>query len=136
MGRGTVTISKKHGVNPTLLICPICHKETGGLALLGKLKGDAEAPKYTMDHSLCKECQSAVDAGAVLLIEVRDGEENNKNPYRTGKIVGIKRSAIDPESIGDSPAAFIPESDLKDMMGDMYGKQFNNLGGENDKTEA
>ena len=43
MGR-SITISKKHGVNPSILHCECCGKEYG-LALLGKLKGDAEAPK-------------------------------------------------------------------------------------------
>lgn len=35
---------KKHGVNSSITVCPICGKEIG-IALLGKLKGDEEAPR-------------------------------------------------------------------------------------------
>lgn len=41
MGKG-VTLSKKHGLNPSITVCPICGKETG-IALLGKLKGDEKS---------------------------------------------------------------------------------------------
>lgn len=34
-----IRLSEKHGVNPSIIVCPICDKETG-IALLGKLKGD------------------------------------------------------------------------------------------------
>lgn len=34
-----IRLSEKHGVNPSITICPICGKETD-IALLGKLKGD------------------------------------------------------------------------------------------------
>lgn len=39
-----IRVSEKHGVNPSITICPICGKETG-IVLLGKLKGDEEAPR-------------------------------------------------------------------------------------------
>lgn len=42
MSKG-IRVSEKHRVNPSITICPICGKETG-IALLGKLKGDKEAP--------------------------------------------------------------------------------------------
>lgn len=44
MGKG-VTLSKKHGLNPSMTVCPICGKAEG-IALLGHIKGDEEAPRY------------------------------------------------------------------------------------------
>lgn len=41
MGKG-VTLSKKHGLNPSMVICPICGKEES-VAILGYIKGDKEA---------------------------------------------------------------------------------------------
>lgn len=53
MGKG-IKFSEKHGVNPTITLCPVCGKETG-IAMLGKLKNDAEAPKYIIGD-ICNEC--------------------------------------------------------------------------------
>ena len=87
MGRGIV-LSKKHGVNPSVIHCVCCGKEIG-VAMYGRLKGDVEAPKdvYT---GLCDECKGVVDQGGVMIIEVRDGEKG-PNPYRTGRIVGCSK---------------------------------------------
>ena len=41
MGKG-VTLSKKHGLNPSMVVCPICGKEES-VAILGYIKGDKEA---------------------------------------------------------------------------------------------
>ena len=54
MGKG-VTLSKKHGLNPSITVCPICGKEIG-IALLGKLKGDEEAPRKIIGD-LCDDCR-------------------------------------------------------------------------------
>lgn len=50
MSKG-IRVSEKHGVNPSITICPICGKETS-IALLGKLKGDKEAPRKNYRRSL------------------------------------------------------------------------------------
>lgn len=50
-------ISQKHGVNPSLMCCPVCGKETG-VALLGQLKDDAEAPRYISDSEPCEKCRA------------------------------------------------------------------------------
>lgn len=39
-----IHLSKKHGVNPSIEICAVCGKGIG-VALLGRLKNDAEAPR-------------------------------------------------------------------------------------------
>ena len=44
MSKG-IQVSPKHGLNPTIPVCFWCGKERGEVALLGRLPGDAEAPK-------------------------------------------------------------------------------------------
>ena len=126
MGRGSISLHPKYGVNPSMGICFICGADTGEILLLGNNKGQ-EAPRYMISGALCPQCQQAVNAGAVMLVEVKDGEAGKKEPYRTGKVVGVRRAAIDPAAVGDSPMAFIEEKDLRAIMGDMYDKEINNL---------
>lgn len=52
MGKG-ITLSKKHGLNPSITVCPICGKEEG-IALLGHIKEDKEAPRY-IQGDICDE---------------------------------------------------------------------------------
>lgn len=87
-----ITLSPKHGVNPTVLHCFICGKEIG-LALLGKLKGDVEAPKdMTNPNELCDDCKKALEKGK-FIIEVKDNTDQH-NPERTGRYVCIKKEAL------------------------------------------
>lgn len=85
-----LTLSKKHGVNPSITHCECCGKEIG-IALLGKLKGDVEAPR-DIYMGLCDDCKNVIDQKGLMIIEVRDGE-SGKNPYRTGRLVGITKDA-------------------------------------------
>lgn len=126
MGRGSISIHPKYGVNPSMGACFICGEDTGEILLLGNNRGQ-EAPRKMISGSMCPQCKQAVAAGAVMLVEVKDGEAGKKEPYRTGRIVGVSRSAINESAIGKSPMAYVEESDLKAMMGDMYEKKFNNL---------
>ena len=87
-----INLSPKYGVNPSVLHCFICGKETG-LALLGKLKGDAEAPHdISNPNELCDDCKKALEKGKFIL-EVEDNSEEN-NPKRTGRYVCIKKDAL------------------------------------------
>ena len=88
--KSSILLSPTHGVNPSVTHCEICGKEIG-VALLGKLKGDAEAPR-DIAMGLCDDCQKVIDQQGLMIIEVRDGE-TGKNPYRTGRIVGITKEA-------------------------------------------
>lgn len=54
--RNSVRISKKHGVNPSMLVCPCCLEDTG-VALLGQLPKDAEAPREMLDREPCDKCK-------------------------------------------------------------------------------
>lgn len=121
MAKG-ITVSQKHGVNPTMLICPICHHETGCLALLGKLKGDAEAPRYSLDSQPCDDCRGVIETGGVMLIEVKDGS-TEQNPKRTGYVVGVKAGVIDEDAVDARRVGFMLESDMKVMMGELYKQE-------------
>ena len=72
----SIKLSPKHGVNPCIPICCWCGKEKNEIALLGKLKEDAEAPRNAvLDYEPCEECQAKLNMG-VVLIEVTKNQPN------------------------------------------------------------
>lgn len=100
----SITISPKHGVNPSLLKCPICGKDTG-IALLGKLKGDEEAPRE-IKGDLCDDCKKKY----ITLIIVTD-EKTKKD---TGKRGYIPRESV-VESLRNNDVLLISEETLKEI---------------------
>lgn len=86
--KNSITLSPKHGVNPTLCTCFVCGNETGEIAMLGKLKNDEEAPMKSCIGTLCKECQNIVDNGGTFVIEA------NKDKYRTGRLITFKECPL------------------------------------------
>lgn len=86
MSKG-IMLSPKHGVNASVVICPICKKDTS-IALFGKLKDDAEAPRQ-VEGELCDECKKKY----VTIIEV-ESETNRKG---TGRCAYIPKEAINVE---------------------------------------
>jgi hypothetical protein len=118
----SIRLSQKHGVNPSLMTCFVCG-EAKSIALLGQLKGDTEAPHQACyDKEPCDKCKEYMKQG-IILISVRDGEEN-QNPYRTGGWAVIKDEAvkriIQPPELVDNVLkkrmAFVPDS-AWDMIG-------------------
>ena len=82
MSKDSIRLSEKHGVNPSLMLCFYCH-EASGVALLGRLKDDAEAPRQAVfDKEPCAKCKEWMAKG-IICISVRDGESGD-DPYRTG----------------------------------------------------
>ena len=122
--RKRITISKEFGVNPSVLHCECCGKDYG-VGMFGTAWKDpktgktAQAPKDVY-HGFCDDCQKVVDAGGVMIIEVRDGESGN-NPYRTGRLVGISKDAKE-RMFKDinSPMCYMEHS--------LYNKIFGNYG--------
>lgn len=76
MGK-SVTLSKKHGLNPSMVICPICDKEES-VAILGYIKGDKEAPRY-IQGDICDECKARVADNKCFVISV--GEDQRLKRY-------------------------------------------------------
>ncbi len=111
----SIKLSPKHGVNPSVTHCECCGKEIG-IALFGKLKEDKEAPR-DVAMGLCDDCQKVIDAKGLMIIEVRDGE-TGKNPYRTGRLVGITKDAKE-RMFKDinSPICYMEQSMFDHMFG-------------------
>lgn len=107
-----ITLSEKHGINPSITHCECCGKETG-IALFGRLKGDQEAPRDVY-AGLCDDCEKVIKQGGVLVIEVRDGEKG-PDPYRTGRIVGCTK---------DFKERFEIESNIVYMEESMFSQLF------------
>lgn len=88
-----IMLSKEHGVNPSMMVCFWCGEEKG-IALLGKLKGDAEAPrKAVYDYDPCEKCLEKQKQG-VMLVEVTliecdrppiGGDDKGQPVFPTGK---------------------------------------------------
>ena len=79
-----IKFSPKHGLNPSIVVCPICRKDTS-IALFGRLKGDKEAPKK-VKGDLCNECKKKY----IQIIEV-ESETNRKS---TGRYTYIPKEDI------------------------------------------
>lgn len=71
-----IKLSPKHGLNPTLLACPICFKETG-VGLVGRLPGDAQAPRRSRDRQPCAECTEHMAMGVLLVEATRQGNDES-----------------------------------------------------------
>lgn len=92
-----ITLSKEYGVNPSVETCTICGKEMSVVLFGTSYKGEngkpAEAPHRVCLGNICDDCKKVIEDGGIFFIEVRDGESGN-NPYRTGRIIAVKESAI------------------------------------------
>ena len=76
----SIRLSKEHGVNPTMVVCFFCGKETGEIALLGTAyKG--KAPKYMWlgSYESCKACKEHMNKG-LTVFESLDTPTHNKQP--------------------------------------------------------
>lgn len=103
MSKGLL-VSPKHGVNPSMELCFWCG-EVKGIALLGKLKGDAEAPKeIVLNYEPCDKCKELFEQG-ILIVEVtttpmqQDKLPFQHNPneppiYPTGRHLVLKPEAL------------------------------------------
>lgn len=84
-----ITISPKHGLNPCIPVCFFCGEQKQEIALLGRLKGDAEAPmSAVLDYTPCDRCQANWNMG-VPLIRV-SGRAPQENMPPIGKHNGAK----------------------------------------------
>lgn len=111
--KDSITLSPKHGVNPSVLHCICCGKDYG-VALLGKMEGDKEAPR-DITQGLCDQCQGVIDKGGCMFIEVRDGETGD-NPYRTGRIIGVSKDFKERNGIKD-PISYMEHKIFQKFFG-------------------
>lgn len=101
----SIKLSKKHGVNPTMGMCMWCNGPTDEIALLGALKGDIEAPKYSvLSYKPCSKCKEIWDKGVALIEctpnEFKDGrppftkDSDGNAVYPTGHLFVVKPEAV------------------------------------------
>ena len=117
----SITLSKKYGVNPSVEKCAVCGKDMS-VVLFGTSWKDAngktaEAPREVCLGHLCDDCKKIVDQGGVFIIEVRDGESGN-NPYRTGRLVAIKREAAERMFKEVHSIAYMEQSNFEPLFGE------------------
>lgn len=101
MAKDYIRVSKKHGVNPSITLCFWCGKSKG-IALLGQLPNDAEAPKEAVfDYEPCDACHDIWQQGVPVLevtsVPMHKGMPSiNKEPiaYPTGRCVVINPEAL------------------------------------------
>ena len=63
-----IKISPKYGVNPTIPVCFFCGEPKNEIALMGKMKGDIEAPKnMVIDYEPCEHCKEQWAMGVPLI---------------------------------------------------------------------
>ena len=99
----SIRISEKHGVNPTMCQCFFCG-EVKHIALMGKLKGDVEAPmQCVMDYEPCDKCKEKMSQGVTLIavseVQPRDHRpaitaQGGKEVYPLGKYAVVKSEAF------------------------------------------
>lgn len=96
-----IRLSKKHGVNPSVEVCFWCG-EPMGVALLGKLKGDVEAPReICRSYEMCDKCKEhnktmihMIEASTTPLHEYQPSINPGLNAYPTGRNFWIKDEAL------------------------------------------
>lgn len=114
-------LSKKHGVNPSMGVCPICLKDNQEILLLGKLPNDAEAPMRVLSN-ICDECKRKIEKGFYPLVVIKDipermvknGLVSMEDAKREGHILFVKKESM--PNVPDSLFSYIPESLYRQMV--------------------
>ena len=65
----SLRLSKKHGLNPSLLVCPLCGNDVG-IALLGA-NGGKKAPYRMTSMDLCDNCKQKVEEGNTFILSAK-----------------------------------------------------------------
>lgn len=116
----SIKFSKKHGLNPSIGVCPICLKENDEILLLGRLSNDSEAPRKTISN-VCSECQSKLDKGYYPLVVMKDIKKNTiqgnmvnlKDIEREGHVLFVKKEMLN--EVPKTLYSCISESTYKEL---------------------
>ena len=98
--KDSIRVSEKHGVNPSLGLCFWCGTEDGTVLLLGKLPGDAEAPRrMCVTYEPCDKCRTNMESGIVFIEATpqatRDGQPALRSgAYPTGRWAVVREEAV------------------------------------------
>lgn len=94
----SIRLHPEHGVNPTVVVCFWCGKETGELALCGYNGGKEAARESVIGYEPCQTCQAGMNQGFTI-IEAKDTPKDKGQPqmfegvYPTGRFVVITKEA-------------------------------------------
>lgn len=72
----SLRLSKKYGLNPSLLICPICGKDVG-VALLGA-NGGKKAPYQMTSMELCDDCKQKIKESNTFILSAKQTSDGIK----------------------------------------------------------
>ena len=128
-----VYLHRKHGLNPTMTTCFYCNKAKDILLVGAKVAkfreagladgdGRMQSNIGVINYEPCSECAGFMAQG-IILISVLDGDEEKKNPYRTGGWCVVKDEAIkaivNPPELADEicrrRVCFIPDEAWKKL---------------------
>lgn len=139
----SIKVSPKHGVNPSIPICFFCGKEKNEIALLGRLKGDAEAPRNVIiDYEPCDACKEVFKQG-ILIVGVSSKPVISNQPpiqdglYPTGQHVVATKDFICRIFSKDTAEAVIKAGKclVDDVVVTEWRKQAAALDGEQDEDK-
>lgn len=84
-----IRLHPEHGLNPTMIKCLLCGKDTQEIALLGAAyKG--KAPMYSINGSVCDDCDKMLKTH-IAIVEVKDSFSIKS---MTGRIIWINEKHI------------------------------------------
>lgn len=117
MKKDEILLSKKYGVNPSMTVCFYCGEVTG-IALMGKLKGDVEAPRECcLSVEPCDKCKEKYKDYCLIL----EKESRDSNP--TGRWFAIKKQAVS-SVYRDFPILFTDSESFNSMLKSYYSEDF------------
>lgn len=130
--KDSIELSPEHGLNPSLMKCFICGKDTG-IALMGKLKDDAEAPREIY-NDICDECKKILDNDGRFILEVKDNSSHD-NPYRTGRLIAVSGKFAEKckDSFNLDKINYMEESGFEKLFGHIFKEKEN---GEDKSSES
>lgn len=121
---GSIQLSEKYGVNPSINVCFYCGEDKNELVLPGRLKGDVEAPRRGVwDKKPCDTCKGYMEQGIILISVDEAKTTDRENPWRSGGWVVIREEAFRRMFTGDvvehackARVCFVP-NEAWDMLG-------------------
>lgn len=91
--RDSIRLSERYGANLALGVCFWCGKEDGTVLLLGRLPGDAEAPRrVASSYEPCEACRKVWAKGVAFIEATRRPQHDGQVPlaeqvYPTGRLL-------------------------------------------------
>jgi hypothetical protein len=112
--KGSIRVSPKHGVNPSMGVCFWCGEDDGTILLLGRLPEDREAARRTCATlEPCKKCKTNMALGITLAEATGPGEPTGKwlvitedcarrvfSEPMLSRILKSRKAFVEPEAFG------------------------------------